>query len=285
MEPVPRKLPGADGLTLSALEWSDDGVSLLFLHGFGNDAHVWDDAAPAVAAHYATRALDLRGHGESDRDPEARYDHASMAADLEAVADALEIRRTVIVAHSLGARVAMHFAGRHPDWMAGFVIVDSGPDLDLRGVSRIRMEARDGPSAFSSPAEFERVLASQYPATPAPTLARLARHWLKQRPDGRFELKVDPALRRRAEGADPEALRRASQEESERLWDALARISCPTLLIRGAASDVLDPETADRMVDEVLPDGRLVVIPRAGHSVMLDNPGEFEEALTAFVLG
>ena len=53
---------------------------------------------------------------------------------------------------------------------------------------------------------------------------------------------------------------------------------CPSLVIRGAASDVLDAGTADRMVEEALPDGRLEVVPRAGHSVMLDNPEGFEEA-------
>jgi pimeloyl-ACP methyl ester carboxylesterase len=56
-------------------------------------------------------------------------------------------------------------------------------------------------------------------------------------------------------------------------------------VVRGAASDVLSAETADRMTDEVLKDGRLCVVARAGHSVMLDNPEEFLAALTGFVLG
>jgi pimeloyl-ACP methyl ester carboxylesterase len=69
------------------------------------------------------------------------------------------------------------------------------------------------------------------------------------------------------------------------LWDALARVPCPALVLRGAASDVVSADVADRMAEEALAQGRLVVIPRAGHSVMVDNPEACRDALTAFVLG
>ena len=51
VEPTSIRLPGADGLTLHALEWSREGTPLVFLHGFSNEAHVWDDAAQAVAPY------------------------------------------------------------------------------------------------------------------------------------------------------------------------------------------------------------------------------------------
>jgi pimeloyl-ACP methyl ester carboxylesterase len=86
----------------------------------------------------------------------------------------------------------------------------------------------------------------------------------------------------RAGEAEAEAEER---DTAKRLWDALARISCSTLVVRGAASDILSPEIADRMVDEVLAKGQLAVVPRAAHSVMTDNPAGFAEAVTGFVLG
>jgi pimeloyl-ACP methyl ester carboxylesterase len=67
-------------------------------------------------------------------------------------------------------------------------------------------------------------------------------------------------------------------------WAVLGRITCPTLVVRGAASDILSQDTADKMVDEVLADARLAVVPQAGHSVMTDNPEGFEEALSGFLL-
>jgi pimeloyl-ACP methyl ester carboxylesterase len=114
---------------------------------------------------------------------------------------------------------------------------------------------------------------------------RMARHGLRRLDDGRFELKMDPALRgamgAATEAADAEALEAASEKAQ---WDALAAIPCPTLVVRGAASDILSPEVADRMVDEVLRNGRLAVVPQAGHSVMTDNPEGFRDLVAAFVL-
>ena len=62
-------------------------------------------------------------------------------------------------------------------------------------------------------------------------------------------------------------------------------MTCPALVVRGAASDILSPDCADRMAEEVLARGQLAVVARAGHSVMVDNPEGFAEALSAFALG
>ena len=292
MEPTSLRVPGSDGLTLHVLEWSREGTPLVFVHGFGNDAHIWDDAAPAVAEYYRTIAIDLRGHGDSDRDAERRYDYDFHVADLEAALAKLEIERMVLVGHSLGGRIGTLFAGRHPERMAGFVIVDSAPELDVRGTVRISVDLQKsnsdgGTPSFASEAEYRDVLAHNYPAASREVLVRMAHHGLRRRDDGRFEAKLDPAWfqGRRDAGADADAMRAREEKLTREMWDALAKILCPTLVVRGAASDVLSADVADRMVEEVLRHGRLAVIPRAGHSVMVDNPEAFGAALTGFVLG
>lgn len=286
MEPTSRRIPATDGLSLHLLEWSREGVPLVLLHGFGNDAHVWDDFAPAVAPHYRVLALDHRGHGDSDRDPEGRYGYDALVRDLEAVTAALGIERLVLVGHSMGGRTAIRFAAAHPERMAGLVVVDAGPDLDWRGVLKIRDDAVRQPDSFASPREYESLVASALPMARAEVIARMARHSLRRREDGRFEHKLDPLFRRgMREEATPERMLEESRDESEVLWEALAKIPCPTLLVRGAASDVLAPETADRMVDEVLADGSLEVVPQSAHAVMLENPEGFRDAVSRFVLG
>ncbi|HTO70214.1 MAG TPA: alpha/beta hydrolase [Myxococcota bacterium] len=285
MAPTSRRLPATHGLSLHALEWSTDGTLLLFLHGFGNDAHVWDWVAPAVAPHYRVVALDHRGHGQSDRDPEARYDHETMARDVASALESLGAERAVIVGHSLGGRVAMRFAGLWPEKLAGLVIVDSAPELDARGTTRIRLDVQQQEPTFASLADYERVLARQYPATRPEILAKLAVPWTRRRDDGRLELRLDPAFMRGRRGVSEEELARWSAEEAKHLWSALEKLPCPALVVRGAASDVLSADVADKMADDVLKQGKLAVIPRAGHSVMLDNPEAFEQALAAFVLG
>lgn len=285
MQPRSIRLPGTHGLKLHALEWSQEGTLLLFLHGFSNDAHVWDWVAPVVAPHYRVIALDQRGHGDSDADPEGRYDHETMALDTNAALESLGVSRAVIVGHSMGGRVAMRFAGLFPEKLAGLVIVDSAPDLDARGTTRISLDVQQQDWSFASAADYERVLQRQYAVTAPEILAKLAAHWTRKRADGRYELKLDPGFMKARKGVSAEDAKAWSEQEAKHLWAALAKLPCPALVVRGAASDVMSAEVADRMVDEVIPRAVLETVARAGHSVMLDNPAAFETALTGFVLG
>jgi len=275
---------GAHGLELHLLEWSTEGVPLVLLHGLGNEAHLWDDFVPAVAAHYRVLALDQRGHGDSDWDPEARYDAESMTDDLEAVLNALEIDRFVLVGFSMGGRVAMTFAGRHPERLAGLVIADIGPEVDARGVLRISSEmAERRAPIFANVQEYAAMLSLNYPAGQPDAIKRMAEYGLRKREDGLFELKMDPKLR--GERPTDEASKAKEEAFIQQQWDALAKVPCATLVVRGAASDILSPDVADKMVDEVLQNGRLAVVPQAAHSIMTDNPDGFEEAVCSFVLG
>lgn len=287
MPPTSLRIPVTDGLTLHALEWSREGVPMLLLHGFGNEAHLWDDFAPRVAEYYRVVALSLRGHGDSDWDPRHRYDYDAHVGDLMAVTEHLGVDRMVLVGFSLGGRIAMLYAGLHPEKLAGLVIVDSAPELDARGTTRIRMEVaeRQAP-AFSTVAEYEQVLAHNYPVAAPAAIERMAKHALRQREDGKWVLKMDTAYR----GADgprlsQEDMAAREEEHAKQMWAALAKVPCPTLVVRGAASDIMSPEVADRMVDEVIPNARLAVVPQAAHSVMTDNPEGFNRAVCDFVLG
>ncbi len=127
------------------------------------------------------------------------------------------------------------------------------------------------------------MLSLNYPAGQPDALKRMAEYGLKKRDDTLFALKKDPKLR----CARPTDDATTAREEKfiQQQWDALAKLPCATLIVRGAASDILSPEIADKMVDDVLQNGTLAIVPQAAHSVMTDNPKGFEEAVCAFVLG
>jgi len=289
MEAKSHRVPAADGLELNLLEWSTDGTPMLLIHGFSNEAHIWDDFVETVAPFYRVMALDLRGHGDSDWHPEAAYDYDDHVRDLECVLDHLEIDRVVLVAHSLGGRASMLFGGRHPERIAGLVIVDSAPELDPRGTARISIDtAQNQDPSFASVAEYERMLVHAYPAATPAAVRRMAQYGLRENEEGRWVLKMDPAMRAAMKPEGEDQLAQAAERHEryrEEMWQALARIPSPTLVVRGAASDIVSAEVADRMVDDVLPQGQLAVVGQAGHSVMTDNPEGFARAVGAFVLG
>jgi pimeloyl-ACP methyl ester carboxylesterase len=287
MTPQSLRIAGSDGLEIHLLQWSELGVPVILVHGFGNEAHIWEDFAPAVAMAYRVYAMDLRGHGDSDWDPQARYDYENHQADLEAVIQNLGVDRVVLVGHSLGGRVCMRYAAAHGENVAGLVIVDSAPELDPRGIIRISqdVEQHRDPS-FETVAQYEDYLSTSYPAATPESIRRMARNGLKQREDGRYVLKMDISFRSRAAGQmDPKEMAKYEAATTQHLWEALAKIECPCLVVRGAASDIMSADVADRMVDEVMTNATLAVVPLAGHSVMTDNPEGFRECVCEFMLG
>lgn len=290
MEPHVLRVPGSSGLELNVLEWSREGTALLFIHGFSNEAHIWDDVAPLLAPYYRVLAMDLRGHGDSDWHPDGDYEYSSHVADVLALLDHLGIERVVIVAHSLGGRISMLLASEAAERIAGLVIVDSAPEIDRRGAVRISMDTAEHMApAFDRVSQYETMLAHAYPAATPEAIARMARHQLKQDDGGRYVLKMDTHLRRfvGGEGGGPDAdtLAAMEAERSETMWKGLEALECPVLIVRGAASDIVDADTADRMAEEATKKGRLAVVAQAGHSVMTDNPEGFAEALCDFALG
>ena len=287
MTPESLRIAGADGGELHLLRWSSEGVPVILVHGFGNEAHIWDDFAPAIAETYRVLAMDLRGHGDSDWDAEGRYDYPDHQRDLEAVISKLGFDRVVLVGHSLGGRVCIRYAGDHIDQVAGLVIVDSAPELDPRGIVRISQDVEDhrDPS-FESVKQYENYLSTSYPAATPESIRRMASNGLKQRKDGRYVLKMDIAFRSRAAGqVDPEELAKAEEASTQALWEALRKIECPTLVVRGAASDIMSADVADRMVDDEMSNATLAVVSQAGHSVMTDNPDGFRDCVCEFMLG
>jgi pimeloyl-ACP methyl ester carboxylesterase len=105
---------------------SEPAPVLVLVHGLSSNRHIWDLVAPDLARRYHVVALDQRGHGESDQ-PETGYDFASIVADLAAFLDALNLHQPVLlVGHSWGASVVLHFAVEHPDRTAGLVLLDGG---------------------------------------------------------------------------------------------------------------------------------------------------------------
>ncbi|HET7340882.1 MAG TPA: alpha/beta fold hydrolase [Methylomirabilota bacterium] len=257
-------------------EWGAPGAPpLILLHGITGHARTWDEEARLLSARFRALVLDQRGHGDSDPAPDADYSDAALLGDLEAFVDALGLTPVSLVALSLGGRVAINYAGHHPDRVERLVVVDIGPEIAPAGRARVGQMMALAPERFET---LEDVIAWQRAANPLYAEAMLrqrAQHAVRPLPGGGLTWKYDRALR--------EAIRQGRLRTPADLWPQWRAIRCPTLLVRGAASDVLSDETAKRMIDEQ-PGARLAVVPQAGHTVPGDQPAVFQALLREFLM-
>jgi esterase len=263
------------GLKFHYREWGDPAAPpLVMLHGFTGHARTWDTAAAALSERYRVLALDQRGHGETDWATD--YAPERRVQDVEAFRDALGLRRFNLLGLSMGGRAAFMYAAKNPAALEKLVIVDIAPDIDPAGAQRINQGVRAN-DVFDNPEEAVAAARAANARPPEAELRHRVLNNLIQRDDGKWTFRYDVALR----NGSPARVQ-PTAEEVAATWDSLRKITCPTLLIRGEASDVLSNEHAARMV-ELIPDCRMVEVKDSGHSVPLDNPAGFLAAVQTFL--
>lgn len=253
------------------------GIPVLFVHGFGHNRAVWQKLAGSLPERFRPICVDLRGHAASPWSAAGEYDLPCYAADLAALIDALELPCLHVVAHSLGGNVATLFSAWAGARILSLTLVDTGPTLDASGSDHVLDEVDNALRSFASVAEYRAWLATIHPSGDAELLDRLAESGVVRRLDGRYEPALDPGVL--GEGGTPESL----AETTRTLWRALGSLECPVLVVRGGLSAILSEKVAEEMVEQVLRDGRLVTLPRAGHGIMLDDPDGLATAVGGFL--
>ena len=261
-----------NGITLH-IEQSGAARPLLLLHGFTGSAATWAPFTEYFAPHFHIISLDLIGHGRSDSPPDAeRYSMEHCVADLLALLDALGIDRTDVLGYSMGGRVALHLVAAARDRVRALVLESSSPGIADASERAARVAAdealaesieRDGLEAFVDGWERLPLFASQS-SLPQEVRARLHAQRLRSDPHGLAN-----------------SLRGMGAGRQAPLWDRLAALDIPTLLIAGE----LDPKyraLAGQMLAK-LPNARAVIVPGAGHTVHLEQPRAFVENVLEFL--
>jgi len=172
----------------------------------------------------------------------------------------------------MGGLNAIAYAIRHSERIRGLVVVDVGPEINPAGAERIR-EFSSTPELDSPQAFLERAVKFN-PLRDPEVLRRSLFYNLRQLPSGKWTLKHDQ--RRNAEDPSRPGARR------EYLAGEIAKISAPTLVVRGARSDILSDEAAEKFA-RMLPHGRWVRVEGAGHNVQGDNPRGLLAAIDPFL--
>ena len=265
----------ADGIRLHYLDWGGAARrSILFLHGGGLTAHTWDLVCLALRPRFRCYALDLRGHGDSEWSPNMQYGLNAYAHDVERVAKALELRDFVMFGMSLGGLISLAYAGQHAARLRLLVVVDVGPTVHPEGARKIRDFMLES-GELDSVEDFVSRASHFNPRRDPELLKRSLMHNLRQVPNGKSTWKYD---RRHREQRDHPAADRRRQE----LWNDVAKITCPTLIVRGEKSDVFTTDDAIAL-STALPNGRWVEVAGAGHTVQGDNPRGLLEKCEPFL--
>ncbi len=265
-----------------AVLWDGADPGAIFLHGLTGVAEVW---GPTIAAlgddRPASIAFDQRGHGHSAR-PATGYSVAAYVADLVHAVHALGLARPHLVGHSMGARVAMAAAARHPNLFRSVAIVDIGPDQwkqnwvdSVAAFDRIpqcwpSVDAAVGRAGQArAEASIDATLAA---ARPAPEALRAI---------------AEARLRVHANGtaswlASVDALKQTVVAHRSRgYWKEWSNITLPLMLVRGGTSDELRPHVAERM-RRVRPAARYHELAGVGHNIPLLAPVPLARLLRTF---
>jgi pimeloyl-ACP methyl ester carboxylesterase len=258
-----------DGLKLHFRDYvgDSDRPPLLCLHGLTRNSRDFADLAERYSPQFRVLALDFRGRGASDYDPQpARYNPLTYAADVIELLDQLGFAEAVFVGTSLGGLVMMTMAAIAPQRIAASILNDVGPDIDPGGIDRI-LSYVGKDIRFANWDEAADAIAANYGAS----FDRYAHDdWVKmakrncREDNGEIRFDYDMAI------AEP--FKTLGPQPSVDLWPFFAALGKkPLLVVRGAKSDLLTEATASRM-EQVVPEMKLAVVPGVGHAPELNEP-------------
>jgi pimeloyl-ACP methyl ester carboxylesterase len=275
MTPETIKLHGVAG-TIVGDRWTaaGDRGTVLLLHGGGQTRHSWARSGPRFAeAGWTTVSLDARGHGDSDWAPSGDYSMDGLVGDLRRVVAQLGAS-PVLIGASMGGLTSLLAEGEHPGSARALVLVDVAPRLESAGTDHILTFMSSAPDGFASLEEVAEAIAAYNPHRKRPTRLDGLRKNVRQGDDGRWRWHWDPAfLRVRDEPT--------RQTAYERLRSAAEQVTVPTLLVRGASSDVVSSEGAAEL-QQLVPHAQIREV-QAGHMVAGDDNDVFATEVVEFL--
>ncbi|CCD90824.1 Alpha/beta hydrolase fold (fragment) [Bradyrhizobium sp. ORS 375] len=235
-------------------------LSLVFLHYWGGSSRTWRLVTAALAPSFRTVAIDHRGWGQSEA-PAAGYALADMAADAEGVIAALDLRRYVLVGHSMGGKVAQLMASRRPVGLRGLVLVAPSPPTPMALPEAQReMMIR----AYDSRATIEATIDNVLTAKPLP-------------PELREQVIADSL-----KGAPAAKLAWPRATSQEDITGKVGNIDVPTTVIAGELDNVDAPDVLRAELLPRVPGATMHVLAGTGHLSMLESPEEVAALIQGF---
>ena len=271
------KFKVSSGLNIEATALGNpDDPLVILLHGGGQTRHAWGGTAEKLsqAGFYAV-AIDLRGHGDSDWSEDGDYAIESYKEDLKNIINQLGKSASLIGA-SLGGMISLCTAGDREcsDLCNALVMVDIGIYPNEEGSNEILKFMSSGSKGFSSLEEASDSIASYLPHREKPKDVSGLKKNLRLKEDGRYYWHWDPRfIESRTSNTSDYKLRQKIYAES---------VNIPTLLIRGALSNVVTQDEVDDFL-ETIKHAEFIEIDRAAHMIAGDRNDIFANAAISFL--
>ena len=270
---------GQQDIKIAADVWGSNNQELvILLHGGGQTRHAWGDTGKKLAeAGYHSVALDLRGHGDSEWHADGDYSIRAYKDDLVSIIN--EIGKPArLVGASLGGMASLLLAGDeiNSDLCTALIMVDIGIYPDPVGSDRIVSFMLSGEKGFDSLEDVAKSISDYLPHRKKPKDLEGLKKNLRLKDDGRYYWHWDPRfIRRRPDSQDREGYFDLQLKAAE-------KVTIPTLLIRGALSDVVTMEDVDYFLS-VISHAKFVEIEKAAHMIAGDRNDIFAEEAIKFL--
>jgi len=264
-----------DGLELYARDYShpEPKATILCMPGLTRNSADFDFICERLNKHYRLIAVDQRGRGRSEYDPNPEnYLPATYVGDMLNLLDSLAISEVLLFGTSLGGLMAMVMVPLQPERFSGYILNDIGPEVGPAGLVRIKAYVGAPATATS----WEDAVVKSKAVHAGELLALSEAGWLgfcraiyRQRDDGQLELAYDPAI------AEP--MQQPQEEPVEQdLWGHFMGVKeKPVLVLRGSSSDILSAECLQKM-RAIKPELAFCSVANRGHAPLLDEPDAVE---------
>lgn len=246
-----------------------DRPPILCLPGLTRNARDFDYVAERYAGEWRILCPEMRGRSESAyaKDP-MTYAPLTYVQDIERLLAELGLGRYISFGTSLGGIITMIMAPTHAGRMVGALLNDIGPDIEEKGLERIRNYvglASTHPTWVHAARALAESQADVYPDYGLEDWLAMAKRLYRLNNQGRVVLDYDMRI------AEP--LKLPGGAAGVDMWPVMAAFrAIPTLILRGALSDLMSEATAQRMVREIGATAELVTVPRVGHTPALGEP-------------
>jgi len=253
-------------------DWGGQGPVVCLLHGLTSQHADWNEIAPMLVKEgFHVIGPDMRGHGKSDK-PKTGYSPEDLAKDLAAILQAMGIPQVHVVGHSTGGRNALLFAHLFPALTLSLTIIDQTLTAAPERWKEAQKEFGEHPSPFQDEATLDEFLTTRYPDRPK--MVAFEKGQFEKKENGSWDwIYSIPAV------LETQRLGRAQE-----LSNLLDKVQCPVLFMKGAESNYVAPEEAEK-IQKLIQKGRFVTVEKARHGVFRDNPEAFLKFLVEFLQG